>query len=353
MTSKFWPMRGHPGILHHYTETLTTFEYTTPTSTTPKPHTLLFLGGLGDGLATTSYTSSIIQHLQPTPWSLFTLNLSSSYTQWGIGHLSRDTDEVAQCIRYILSYKSANSDNNNSKIVIMGHSTGSQAVLHYLHRPNPHVSVPEFDHELQHILRPVVDGAIMQAPVSDREALQWVMKEGFLGKSSEEIQAVYRQIQAIADSEGKDKSFDTIIPLSLTAHFGYGSVPISLRRFMSLMSPGSPEEPSEDDLFSSDLTDQRLMETFGKVVERGLLRDKLVVLFSGADQSVPDWVDKEELLSRWRDAANHGGREQVWNDEYSGLIPGASHALSNDDQAGPRQEVVNRVLGYLRRIEKL
>jgi hypothetical protein len=191
----------------------------------------------------------------------------------------------------------------------------------------------------------------MQAPVSDREAMQWVMKEGFLGKSGEEIQAVYRQIQEIA--EEKDKSFDTIIPLSLTAHFGYGSVPISLRRFMSLMSPGSPEEPSEDDLFSSDLTDQQLMETFGKVVERGLLRDKLVVLFSGADQSVPDWVDKEKLLSRWRDAANHGGREQVWNDEYSGLIPGASHALSNDDQAGPRQEVVNRVLGYLRRIEKL
>jgi pimeloyl-ACP methyl ester carboxylesterase len=296
--------------------------------------------------------SALVHRLDSTPWSIFTLTLSSSYSQWGTGHLDRDTDEVAQCIRYILEYKTTKF--HNSKIVIMGHSTGSQAVLHYLHSPNPHTAVPSFDRELQHLTRPVVDGAIMQAPVSDREALQWVMKEGFLGKSPEEIKAVYRQIQDLAkEAEGHDESFDMIVPLSLTAHFGYGSVPISLRRFMSLMSPQSPEEPSDDDLFSSDLSDGQLLKTFGMVVERGLLRNRLVILFSGADQSVPDWVDKKRLLDRWRDAANHGGTESVWDDEYSGVIPGASHALSNDDQAGPRQEVVNRVLGYLRRIEKL
>ncbi|KAF4965901.1 hypothetical protein F66182_17992, partial [Fusarium sp. NRRL 66182] len=94
MYSKFWPKGGLPGILHHYTETLVTFEYTS--SAVQQPHSILFVGGLGDGLATTSYTSDLVRALQPTQWSLFTLNLTSSYQSWGLGHLDRDTDEIAQ-----------------------------------------------------------------------------------------------------------------------------------------------------------------------------------------------------------------------------------------------------------------
>lgn len=41
-------------------------------------------------------------------------------------------------------------------VVIMGHSTGSQDVIHYLTSPSPSP-------------RPKVDGGIMQAPASDRE----------------------------------------------------------------------------------------------------------------------------------------------------------------------------------------
>lgn len=47
------------------------------------------------------------------------------------------------------------------KVVVMGHSTGSQDVIHYL-------SSPQSDDER----RPEVDGGIMQAPASDREGLQ-------------------------------------------------------------------------------------------------------------------------------------------------------------------------------------
>ncbi|KAL6880034.1 DUF1749 domain-containing protein [Trichoderma longibrachiatum] len=349
MYSKFWPKGGSSGILHHYTETLVTFEYTS--SSARQPHSILFVGGLGDGLATTSYTSDLVRALQPTEWSFFTLNLTSSYQAWGLGHLDRDTDEIAQCIRYIKSYK--NSKYGYSKLILMGHSTGSQCVLHYLSRPNPHVFVPPFDPELEHVERLALDGAIMQAPVSDREAIQWVLHHGFGGKSGAELKSVYETLQTMAkDAALKNPSSDSMLPMWMTSQIGYPSnTPLSCRRFLSLTSPESPASPSDDDVFSSDLTDEQLKKTFGMVKQRGLLKHKLMVLISGADQSVPDWVDKEKLLSRWKNATNQGQLVGQWDEEHSGLIPDASHALSNDDQAEPRKFLVERVLGYLKRLE--
>jgi hypothetical protein len=272
--------------------------------------------------------------------------------------LDRDTDEIAQCLQYISEYKTHKFGHDNGKIVLMGHSTGSQCVMHYLYRPNPHTTTPVFDSELQHVKRRVLDGAIMQAPVSDREAILWVLTEGIGGKTPSEVREFYEKVEKIAkDADRQNKEtqspFDTILPISLTSQTGYpGNTPLSARRFLSLVSPESPQSPREDDLFSSDIGEEQLAKTFGMIKQQGLLKDKLVVLYSGADQSVPDWVDKEKLLSKWRDAADHNGKFQVWDQEHSGIIPGASHALSNDDQAEPRKDLVRRVLGYLQRLEK-
>lgn len=311
------------------------------------------MGGLGDGLATTEFMADIVKALQPTPWSLFTLNLSSSYSQWGTSHLDRDSDEIAKCLRYIQEYKSAKYENQNRKIILMGHSTGSQTVLHYLHKPNPHTTTPIFDPHLKHVTRPILDGAVMQAPISDREAIQSVLRDGLGKRPASECQAAFRQIQEIAkDAAKRDQSIDIILPMSLTCQIGYGNTPISCRRFMSLASPKSPQQPDEDDLFSSDLSDEQLGKTFGMIKERGLLRDRLVIFYSGADQAVPDWVDKKKLLGRWKEAADHGGKERVWDDEFTAIIPGASHALSNDDQAEPRRILCEKLMGYVKRIEE-
>jgi hypothetical protein len=318
--------------------------------TTPKPHSILFLGGLGDGLGTTSYVADIVKGLEPTEWSLFTANLTSAYQSWGFGHLDRDTDEVAQCIEHIKEYKKSQLG-SPGKLVLMGHSTGSQCVLHYLSRPNPHTSTPAFDRGLEHLQRPILDGAIMQAPVSDREAIHWIMREGFLGRTPDELRETYDQLLALA-KKASDGPYDTMLPISLTRQFGYPSnTPVSGRRFLSLVSPDSPQLPAEDDMFSSDLGDEQLAQTFGMVRRRELLRNKLMVLMSGADQSVPDWVNKEEVLARWRKITDHNGAARIWDDR-SGLIPEASHALSNDDQAEPRAFLVGKVLTYLADVKK-
>lgn len=233
----------------------------------------------------------------------------------------------------------------------MGHSTGSQCVLHYLHRPNPHTSKPAFDPDLQHVQRLAVDGAIMQAPVSDREAIMSVLRYGLGDKSAGEIRAVWNKAEAFAeDAANNDQSIDTLIPLWMTAPI-YSTTPISCRRFLSLVSPDSPQSPGEDDLFSSDLSDEQLGRTFGMIQQQGLLKYKLMVLVSGKDRSVPDWVNKEDLLLRWKNATDGKAEGQTWDAEHSGIIPGASHALSDPDQAKPRQWLCTRVLGYLQVIE--
>lgn len=291
--------------------------------------------------------ADLVHALQPTEWSLFTVNLTSSYTSWGLGHLDRDTDEIAKCIEYIKEYKTTKF--GDGKIVVMGHSTGSQCVLHYLSRPNPHASKPSFDPYLEHIKRPAIDGAIMQAPVSDREVVHWVLSEGIGDKKPEEIRPVYERMVAMAkEAVEKDPSTDTLLPLSMTSYIYPSIYPVSCRRFLSLVSPDSPHLPGEDDLFSADLSDEHLATTFGMIKQRGLLKHKLMVLISGADQAIPSWVDKDRNLKRWQKATDHDGVDQIWDTDHSAIIPNASHALSNDDQAEPRKFLVGKVMGYLR-----
>lgn len=297
--------------------------------------------------------SSLVYALQSTPWSLFTINLSSSYQAWGLGHLDRDTNEIAQCVTYVNEYKQAKYG-AGGKLILMGHSTGSQDVLHYLYRQNPHTSQHAFDEHLQHVTRPAVDGAVLQAPVSDREAIQWVLANGISGRSPAECRGVYDQLVSTAKTAVAERhgAHDFLLPLSLTSQIGYPATHIvSARRFLSLVSPDSPSAPQEDDLFSSDLSDEHLAQTFGLIHERGLLRHKLLVLPSGADQAVPDWVDKEAVLARWRNALDGDRQKKFWDGENSGPVPNASHALSNDDQDEPRRYLVGKVQRFLSIIE--
>lgn len=312
---------------------------------------------MGDGFLTVPFVANLAEALEPTDWSLFSVLLSSSYNAWGLGSLGKDVEEIAQCVQYVQKYKESQQGEHphSGKIVIMGHSTGSQDVLHYLYSPNPLPLNPEFDGGLRHITRPAVDGAILQAPVSDREALTDGRKTGSDKLSDNEFAMSFLQLVDMAKraTYADDNTKDMLLPLSLTSKLGYPTdVPISARRFLSLTSPDSPENPYEDDLFSSDLTDKRLQETFGMIATRDLLKSKLLVLYSGSDQHCPETVDKEMLLRRWKAATNKISRT-VWDDEHSGVIPGASHTLKGEEEADARRDLVSRVTGYLNDVEKL
>jgi pimeloyl-ACP methyl ester carboxylesterase len=321
------------------------FEFTPPAEGINKINSLVFVGGLTDGFCTVPYVSKLAQALENTEWSVFSVLLSSSYSGWGVGSLDRDVEELGQCVRFIRDLKASRqpgATTKGGKIALMGHSTGSQDVLHYLYSPNP-VPKKEFDFGLTHIIRPELDGAILQAPVSDREGLQAIIDSS---DQPDEIKKVYDQLVESAKNQlsTEDKN-DTILPMALTAKLAYPpDTPLSARRFLSLVSPESPEHPSDDDLFSSDLNEKRLQETFGMIGTRGMVESKILFLYSGEDEYAPPWVDKAKLLQRWQRAIEAGGAK--WDEENSGIVTGASHNVKDEGQ----QDLIDRVLRYLRSI---
>lgn len=269
--------------------------------------------------------------------------------------LGKDVEEIAECVEYVRQYKAdlAAQPAGPGKVALMGHSTGSQDVLHYLYAPNPLPQDPLFNAGLQHVTRPPIDGAILQSPVSDREALLFSRKSGTPEHSAEILTEVYTRAVDLAKSQTyTDDKQDMVVPLSMTAKLGFpGDSPVSCRRFLSLASPDSPQNPLEDDVFSSDLDDKRLQQTFGMIASRGLLNGTLLVVPGGSDPCVPPWVNKPELLKRWEAAVNFGAEGKKTWDERSGLVPGATHSPSGDDQAEPRRVLVSRVTSYLNQLE--
>ncbi|KAJ3956148.1 hypothetical protein N0V92_007330 [Colletotrichum tropicale] len=110
---------------------------------------ILFVGGLGDGPHTVSYTQTIARNLEAKSldWSVFEIRMRSSFTGYGYSSLKNDVEDISALVRYLRGI-------GKKKIVLMGHSTGCQDSVEYTkHKEDP------------------VDGFILQGPASDRESI--------------------------------------------------------------------------------------------------------------------------------------------------------------------------------------
>ncbi|KAK2879488.1 hypothetical protein FQN49_000820 [Arthroderma sp. PD_2] len=342
------------GVLHEYKQAdgdyqstgLNAFEYASPTAGQAKPHALLLIAGLSDGLCTVPFMNDLAGALESTNWSVFFVQLSSSHTGWGISSLDKDVEELAQCVDYVNALKVRESQgqpgsSEPGKIAIMGHSTGSQDVLHYLYSQSPEQT------------RPAVDGAILQAPVSDRESTLSMLETGTAKDSPEVVSEIFYELVDVAKSNTSEGDNGYILPMSMTSRLGFPSnVPVSSKRFLSLTSPDSPESPLEDDLFSSDLEDKRLEQTFGMIGKAGRLRRSILVLPGGSDEFIPEWVEMESLLKRWETATKAGSENAAIWDERSGVVPGARHSPQGKWQVKPLQDLLSRVQKFLDNLEK-
>ncbi|KAF2087418.1 DUF1749-domain-containing protein [Saccharata proteae CBS 121410] len=303
MPPKFQPT-AYPGTVHQFTPRLTAFEPQASPPRTTTPNTLLWIGGLGDSLLTVSYPLTLASLLPPT-WSLAQVLLSSAGSGWGTTTLAADASELAHCVAYFRDLRP------DSKIVLMGHSTGCQDCMEYVVGPGS-------------ADRPPVDGIVLQAPVSDREALAEALPGDLLGRSIE-----------LARDWCRAGKGDDVLPRAATRHV-LGSH-VSAKRWLSL---ASPDKDGDDDYFSSDLPMWRIRASFGKIPRR----TPLLVLFGGEDEFVPGWVDRKGLVGRWMDVVREGGG--VVDDADGGVVPGAHHNLMEDGE-----EVVGdlcrRVVRYL------
>ncbi|KAF3918995.1 hypothetical protein ABW20_dc0109792 [Dactylellina cionopaga] len=199
----------------------------------------------------------------------------------------------------------------------MGHSTGCQDVMEYLCRL-----------EVSQQADGLLDGAILQAPVSDREALAMIMGKDAYDRSWKHAQ---RLIKA---GRGND-----IMPSQITQNIFES--PCTASRWYSL---SSPLHDGADDFFSSDTPMENLEATFGKITPA---RTPVLILYSGADEFTPKNVDKKALVGRWVEVC---GRCGVNVDlENSGVIAGATHNFAGC-QEGVMKEVLRRLGGFLRGI---
>ncbi len=221
---------------------------------------LILLGGLSDGFLTIPYTKTLTAHLASFDISLTQVLMKSSYSQYGMSSIEEDRLAIIKLIKY---YKE-----QGKRVFLLGHSTGCQDVLWLLSK------TPDI----------VIDGAILQAPVSDREYAFDVDPTGTeeLLCWANSVDDLYKNVRLV------------------------NRVPMSAYRVKALY-----EKMGDDDFFSSDLTVEQMKSKIGK-----LAHVPLFAIHSGEDEYIPKWVDKEELYRKLETAysldtivipkANHG-----------------------------------------------
>ncbi|CCF59656.1 hypothetical protein KAFR_0H02470 [Kazachstania africana CBS 2517] len=272
---------SYTGILHNYAGRHAAFEF----APTKLPNVLIAIGGMTDGLLTVPYVQGLPEVMKQYNYSVIQIQYTSSFKGWGTSSLQQDIKEIAQLIRFLKSEKGGKRD----KIMLIGHSTGSQDVMTYLLNEDKYKDCE-------------IVAAILQGSASDREAMRMEYDDETLSNLNKRVEKLI--------AEGKK---DELLPTEFS-NYVFG-VPITAYRWWSIMCPGG-----DDDYFSSDLDENTLRSTFGKI------KKPFLIAYSGKDNFVPDYVDKAAVIEKWRSIAN----PQFWS-KNSGLVEGADHFVTQSD----------------------
>ncbi|KAG5921269.1 hypothetical protein E4U61_006964 [Claviceps capensis] len=260
---------------------------------------IIFIGGLGDGPHSVAYIRTVARHLETAgkelEYSVFEIRLRSSFIGFGTTSLTDDVEDIAALVKYLRGL-------GKEKIVLFGHSTGSQDCM-------------EYADYVKHS-NPPVDGFIMQGPVSDRESMDVIFP------SYQDSLALANEW--IAQGRAHDCLPNDKVPQDLSA-------PITAYRFNSLVAKGG-----DDDYFSSDLDDETVRKFWSR------FNKPVLVLHSGNEENCPEFVDQAKENQRYQKA-------NPMVSPLSGLIPGAGHQVL---EKSARDWLAQRVLEYLRALEQ-
>ncbi|KAF9437770.1 hypothetical protein BGZ76_011228 [Entomortierella beljakovae] len=234
---------------------------------------VVFIGGLLDGYHALPYLPLFNKVLtQELEMSLIQVMLSSSHMGYGISSLQDDVKELDVLFTFLREERA------KSRLFIVGHSTGCQDAISYA---------------LYGKHKAVIQGIILQGPVSDRE---------FMASSMDMYGKYLRLAQRmINDGKGQELMVREVDVAPVTAY-----------RFNSLGSVGG-----DDDMFSSDTPFEKMQALFGQVTI------PLIMVHSGKDEYIPAHVNKERLVSQLAAACPSSLGAVV--------LPDADHAIS--DQA--------------------
>ncbi|XP_022856569.1 UPF0613 protein PB24D3.06c-like isoform X1 [Olea europaea var. sylvestris] len=206
--------------------------------------------------------------------------------------LLKDALELDQLISYLINKE------DSEGVVLLGHSTGCQDIVYYM-RTNAACSR-------------AVRAAILQAPASDRE---------FKATLPETASMIDLASTMISEGRGSE-----LMPLEANPDSPITAYSTILScRYHSLCAYNG-----DDDMFSSDFSEDQLKQKLGHMSNIPCL-----VMFSMADEYVPDYVDKKALVNRLFRAI--GGAEKV-------EINYGNHSLSNRTE-----EAVQAIIEFVKR----
>lgn len=212
-------------------------------------HTIIFVGGLSDTLATVPYLPLLAEAIAPLDYSLVQPQLSSSLGGFGVSSLEADAREICLVVKH-LQNRPANPKPKEGKMIIMGHSTGCQDIARLLSMERPDVRI---------------DGAILQAPVSDREYFEDTNAEG-----SEERRMLHEATALKEQGKGAMLLQRNISPFPKSAEeyevngSAFQEPAMTAYRYWSLNAVGG-----DDDFFSSDLAEDRVAQIWREAIQRG------------------------------------------------------------------------------------
>ncbi|GAA5854015.1 hypothetical protein JCM8547_008194 [Rhodosporidiobolus lusitaniae] len=292
------------GLLHRVQDWpyVTAFEY----GAAGRPNLVVWIGGLGDNLASTAYVPTLAAKLNAIEgeggWGLVQANLRSGGSGWGGSNVEEDAEGLAKVVEYFRA-------GGRQKIVLMGFSTGCQDAIAYSHLQ----ASSSF---------PKLDAVILQAPVSDREI----------------IEALYSQ--HIPSPSEVPEDLDTFTPPAYPRLF-HNIGGVTYRRWLSLVWKPKGDDIDlavSEDFFSSDLSDQRLRNVFAPVTS------PLLVFLSSNDISYPQHVKEKlpALLERFKSATNDGIFSPV-----SGILDGAGHDVEQEE---PQKEMIEKVVKFVQQL---
>lgn len=277
---------AYQGILHKYSSRHVAFEF----SPSGSKKVIIVIGGLLDNLLTVEFTPALVTAVEKLGFSVCQIQMSSSSKGWGTSSLDTDVKEINELVKYLRSPEGGSRET----VIIMGRSTGSQDVIHYLLRHSD-----------------TVEAGILDAPVSDREGQDSKVTEKLNPKAKEMV------------DEGKA---DEVLPSEYSKLLF--NTPISAYRWCSLMLKGG-----DDDYFSTDLSQEFFSSTFGKLDKPFLL------LENENDEYVPKHVDKQALLNRWKAVSN----PKYWS-KNSGVVKGSTHLVVQPES---EKDLCQRVVAFL------
>lgn len=199
----------------------------------------ILIGGLTDGLLSLPYIDKLNEKLQSLskPYTLIQPLLRSSNLQYGWHTINDDIEDLNILINYLIEKR-----NHLESIILMGHSTGCQDIIHYLRQYNNHSKIIQI---------------ILQGPVSDRQYLS------SLSSTKDQLNYCYNN----------KNNLNEWLPRYLH------DPPLTIQRCLSLN-----EKYSIEDLFSSDLNDNELNDIYMNI------NIPIIWIWSKQDEYVPNHI---------------------------------------------------------------